>query len=235
MRPIFVIKKNQKKNYLGVFPGTDEKKDDYQRIYDQFIECMKLGVHENLIHGVEIAELLKGNSSKSGDELISLKEYIVCLKEGQNEIDYITDESLIPECLNFLKDIVSSEEPLLNISRETLQQNKIKRVIKKKIVKSCLNVLSEIAKKNHVLYILFKKCPEENYMTNTDGGKLHQHKNTMTSGCDRHQRRPRVAPAQRYDNVRGSQGGEGDLKSMSGMFHREFENSKHSIFKRECE
>ena len=123
MRPIFVIKKNTKKKFLGVLPGTDEK-NDYQKIYEQFIECMKLGVHGNFIDGVEIAELLKGNSSKSGDELISLKEYIVCTKEGQNEIDYITDEILIPECLNFIKDIVSSEELLLNISRETLHQKK---------------------------------------------------------------------------------------------------------------
>ena len=107
MRPIFVIKQNFKKNYLDVFPGIDEKKNDYQRIYELFIECKKFWVHENFVDGVEIAELLKGNSSKSGDELISLKEHIDCTKEGQNENDYITDESLIPECLNFIKDIVN--------------------------------------------------------------------------------------------------------------------------------
>ena len=156
MRPTFV---NPKKKYLGVLPETDER-NDYQRIYEQFIECTKLGIHGYFIDGVEIAELLKGNSSKSGDELISLKEHLDCTKEGLNEIDYITDESLITECLNFIKEIVNSEEPLLNISRVTLQLNKIKRVIKKSIMTNCLDVLPEIAKKNHIFDTLFRKCTQ---------------------------------------------------------------------------
>ena len=92
-------------------PGADEGKSDYQRIYEQFVECKELGVHENFIDGVKIAELLKGTSSESGDELISLMEYIIYTKESQNEIeiDYITDEILIPECLNFIKGIVGSK------------------------------------------------------------------------------------------------------------------------------
>ena len=81
-------RKIPKKNYLDVLLETDEKRNDYQRSYEQFIECMKLGVHLNFVDGVEIAELLKGNSSKSEDELISLKEYIDCTKEGQNETEF---------------------------------------------------------------------------------------------------------------------------------------------------
>ena len=80
-------------------PGADEDKSDYQGFYEQFVECKELGVHENFIDGVEIAEPMKGYSSELGDVMISLKEYIIYMKESQNEIDYITDEFLIPECL----------------------------------------------------------------------------------------------------------------------------------------
>ena len=204
---------------------------------------MKLGVHESFVDGVEIAELLKGNSSKSGDELISMKEYIDCTKEGQNETDYITDESLIPECLNFIKVIVNSKDSCeYFLGDSTAEQNKARD--QENIVKNCLDALPEIAKKSHVLYILFKKSTEENCTTVIGDDKLHQPKDTMTSeglnGWDVHyatdtKRRSQVAPAQRYDDVRGSQEGAGDLKSMSGMVHREFKNSKRSIFKCECE
>ena len=42
----------------------------------------------------KVAELLRFNTSKSGDEQISLKEYVDCMKEGQNDIYYITGESI---------------------------------------------------------------------------------------------------------------------------------------------
>ena len=59
------------------FAGADEKKNDFQRTYEQIDECVNLGVHENFINGVKIAEPMKGNSSKSGDVLISLKKYMI--------------------------------------------------------------------------------------------------------------------------------------------------------------
>merc|ERR1711868_344833 len=44
--------------------------------------------------GTKVAELLRYQTSKSGDEQISLKEYVDRMKEGQNDIFYITGESV---------------------------------------------------------------------------------------------------------------------------------------------
>merc|ERR1712080_42060 len=44
--------------------------------------------------GNKLADLLRFQTSKSGDEMISLKEYCDRMKEGQNDIYYITGESI---------------------------------------------------------------------------------------------------------------------------------------------
>merc|ERR1712233_116948 len=67
-----VIKKNLVKKCLEMFAEIAEKKDDYKKF----------------------SELLRFNTSKSGDEQISLKEYVDRMKEGQNDIYYITGESI---------------------------------------------------------------------------------------------------------------------------------------------
>ena len=69
-------------------------KDDYKKFYEAFGKCLKLGVHEDSTNRTKIAELLRFHTSKSGDEQISLKEYVDRMKEGQNDIFYITGESV---------------------------------------------------------------------------------------------------------------------------------------------
>ena len=53
---------------------------------------MKLGIHENSVDNAETAELLRFNTS--GDEQINLKEYVDRMKEGQNDICYITGKNI---------------------------------------------------------------------------------------------------------------------------------------------
>ena len=51
-------------------------------------------MHEDSTNRTKVAELMRYHTSKSGDETISLKEYVDRMKEGQNDIYYITGESI---------------------------------------------------------------------------------------------------------------------------------------------
>merc|ERR1719498_139696 len=87
-----VIKKNLVKKCLEMFAEISEKKDDYKKFYEQFSKNIKLGIHEDSTNRAKVAELMRYNTSKSGDEQISLKEYVDRMKEGQNDIYYITGD-----------------------------------------------------------------------------------------------------------------------------------------------
>merc|ERR1712072_1369030 len=90
-----VIKKNLVKKCLEMFTEITEKKDDYKKFYEQFSKNLKLGIHEDSTNRAKLADLLRFQTSKSGDESISLKEYCDRMKEGQNDIYYITGESIV--------------------------------------------------------------------------------------------------------------------------------------------
>merc|ERR1712085_21166 len=89
-----VIKKNLVKKCLEMFAEIAEKKDDYKKFYEQFGKNLKLGVHEDSTNRAKVAELLRYPTSKSSSEVVSLKEYVDRMKEGQEGIYYITGESV---------------------------------------------------------------------------------------------------------------------------------------------
>jgi molecular chaperone HtpG len=88
-----VIKKNLVKKCLEMFADLTENEDAYKKFYESFAKNLKLGIHEDSTNRSKIAKLLRYHSTKSGEEMTSLEDYVSRMDDKQPGIYYITGES----------------------------------------------------------------------------------------------------------------------------------------------
>jgi len=87
------IKKSVTKKCIELFFQIAENAEDFKKFYEQFSKNLKLGIHEDATNRAKLAELLRYYSSKSGEEMVSFKQYIERMQPKQKYIYYITGES----------------------------------------------------------------------------------------------------------------------------------------------
>jgi HSP90 family molecular chaperone len=72
---------------------TEEEKAKYAKFWKSYGTNIKLGVIEDSVNRPRLAKLLRYLSSTTG-EMTSLDDYVARMKEGQDEIYYLSGDSV---------------------------------------------------------------------------------------------------------------------------------------------
>lgn len=93
-RQVGLIRKWLTKKVLDSLQSmSEEEPDKFQLVWEQFGRALKEGVSSDYENKARIVSLLRFQSSHDEKNLTTLKEYVERMKEGQEEIFYLTGES----------------------------------------------------------------------------------------------------------------------------------------------
>ncbi|KAG7564056.1 Ribosomal protein S5 domain 2-type fold [Arabidopsis suecica] len=150
-----VIRKILVMKCIEMFNEIAENKEDYTKFYEVFSKNLKLSIHEDSQNMSNIANLLQYHSTKSSDEMTSLKDYVTRMKESQKDIFYITGESKRAGVIGQLKEFeekkhASATKEGLKLE-ETEDEKKKKEELKERFEGLCKVIKDVLGDKNILL------------------------------------------------------------------------------------
>lgn len=110
-------------------------KEDYEKFWKKYAVAMKLGILQDMPNKSKLTDLLRFHTSKSEDKLSSFDEYISRMKEGQEEIYYVTGQSIsevknslfVERILRLGFEVIYFTEPMDEYVMQTLTELKGKK------------------------------------------------------------------------------------------------------------
>ncbi|KAG7240287.1 hypothetical protein INR49_027098 [Caranx melampygus] len=91
--PFDLFENKKKKNNIKLYVRRVFIMDNCDELIPEYLSTLALGIHEDSQNRKKLSELLRYYTSASGDEMVSLKDYVTRMKDNQKHIYYITGET----------------------------------------------------------------------------------------------------------------------------------------------